>query len=518
MKLFNRKTDLIKKEHAKKHGIYSTFFIVAMILAVVFVNIFASVLYEKYPIEIDLTKQKVYSLSDENIEYIKTITDDVTVYVWAKRSDFTDGTLEQYFLSNFYYLDKTGKYFSQYMKNIDLYEKYNSHIKIEYVDTNSPEASDVKSLFSNDYIYGGDLLITSTVTVDGKEITRTKHLNSYDLFSAEYDSTTNYYNILASNLENDLSAAINYVTSKKISKVAFLSGIGDVSVLSAFKENLTMNSYEAEEITSFKSITPENFDVVVLAAPTKDLTENELDILDEFLDNNGNKGKVLLTFGNPSAANAPNFSEFLSEWGLLFGSGTVMETNENYHYPDNPYTFFYKPENTEYCSAIPSDMYLVSADNSPINILFDQDGARTTKVLAYSNDSAVIRPKNASKNWKPKKGTEEQIPLAAVCEEKSADETATSTIIAFSSTDLANEEWTQFTAIANTDFMFDTTKYATDKNNESVTFSVNTILTDSIFDQISQKSATVMKVIFIYLLPIVTVIIGIVVFVKRKNR
>ena len=129
-KLFIR-NNLPKKEHALKRGIYSTVFIIAVVVIVALVNIFATLLYEKYPLEIDLTQNKVYSLSDENIEYIKSVKDDVTVYVWAKKSDFTDGTLQSYFQSNFYIYDETGKYFTQMMKNIEAYSKYNDKIKIE---------------------------------------------------------------------------------------------------------------------------------------------------------------------------------------------------------------------------------------------------------------------------------------------------------------------------------------------------------------------------------------------------
>lgn len=512
-----RNSDLPKKEHALKHGIYSSVFIVAAVVIVVLVNVFATVMYEKYPIEIDLTKNKVYSLSEENIEYIKSVKHDVTVYVWAKKDELTDGTLENYFLSNFYYYDKTGKYFPQLMKNLDQYSKYNSHIKIEYVDTSSPEASDIKSQFSNDYVYGGDLLITSTLNINGKDVTRTKHLNSYDLFVTEYDSSSNYYTIVASNLENNLSAAINYVTTEKISKFAFLKGVGDIDVLSTFKENLELNGFETEEITGFSSLT-NKFDGVVIAAPTKDLSEKELDILDEFLNNNGEKEKVLLTFGNPSVAATPNYSDFLSEWGFTFEEGTVAETSDDYHYPSDPYIFFYSPESTDYYSQVSSETYLASADNSPINIVFEQDGQRKTTVLAYSNDTAVIRPKNAGKNWKANQNNAKQTPLIVASEETAVDNSATSTVIGFSSTDIANETWTESTAFSNMDFMISAVKYAANKDSDSVNFSVSTITTDQIYDQVTEASATFMKVIFVYIIPVSCFVAGVIIIIKRKNK
>lgn len=518
-KIFNKKAEKkIKNEHALKHGIYSTAFIAVVLAAVVLINILATTLYNKYPIEIDLTSKKLYSLSEENIDFIKKVDNKVTVYVWAKESDFTDGTLESYFQQSYYYYDSTGKFFSQLKKNLDSYEKYNKNIEIVYIDTNSPEATDVKSKISDEFIYGGDLLVTATVKIDGKDTTRTKHILSSKLFTTQFDSTNNYYSILSSNLENDLSAAINYVTSEKISKVAFLKGVGDISVLSNYKENLELNGYETEEINNFKDLNNGKYDAAVIAAPTKDLSETELDILDSFLDNGGKKGRTLITFGNPATAETPNYSEFLAEWGMSYGSGTVTETDENYHYPDNPYAFFYTAESTDYTATLSGDTYLISADNSPIEIKFEKDGERSTAVLAYSNDTAAVRPKNAPKNWKAAGNDKGAVALAAACEEKSADGESVSTVMAFSSTDIANVTWTQYSSIANTNFLISTAKYAIDRSTDEVNFSSRTIVSNSISSEITEGSVNFLKVIFIYVLPLAVVATGIIVFVKRKNR
>lgn len=512
--LKNKNKDIKRSEYAFKKTIYSSAFIAFAIVALILLNIFASVMYEKFPLEVDLTKDGVYTLSEENIEYIKTIEDEVTVYVWADQQSMTNGSLESFFQTNFYYYDETGKYFSQLKKNIEAYVKHNDKIKIEYVDVSSPEASDIKSKFPNEYIYAGDLLVTATVEVDGTPTEKLKHLNAYDLFTAEYDSSTYYYKITGSNLENQLGSAINYVTTKESVDVAFMSGIGDVSVLSALKSNLELNSYKVTEVSNFKDIL--NYDVVVIAAPTKDLTETELDLLDKFLDNDGKKGKVLSVFANPAAADTPNFDEFLDEWGIEIGDGTVAETNEDLYYPDNPYTFFYTPESTEYTSQIPSDMYLLSANNSPIYTTYETDGARTTTVLAYSNDTACVRPKNAPDSWSTKEKEQAAVPLAIACEETDGENG--SVVLAFSSTDLASSDWLQYSAIADMDYLVNSIKYAYEQNTESVTFISRTISTDSIFDQVSQSSSDFMRVIFVYVIPILFIAIGIVVFVKRKNR
>lgn len=510
----NKKSDKVKNQYAFKKTVFSSAFIIFVVVALLLLNILSIVLYENFPLEIDLTNENVYSLSDKSIDFIKSIEDEVTVYVWADEQSMTNGNLESYFQSNFYYYDQTGKYFSQLKKNIDAYNKYNEKIKIKYIDVSSPTAADIKSKFPNEYIYAGDLLVTANITIDGKQTEKQKHLNAYDLLTAEYDNSTSYYTINGSDLENQLGSAINYVTERNTTKVAFLSGIGDIAVLSSLKENLELNTYTVDEVKNIQNI--QKYDIAVIASHTKDLTETELDLLDSFLDNGGKKGKVLSVFGNPAGADTPNFDEFLEEWGIAYGEGTVVETDENYHYPNDPYTFFYTPETTEYTSSIPADMYLVAAQNSPLEVLFESKNNRTTTIIANSNETSAIRPKNAPDGWKPKESDIKAIPLGIVSQENV--DSKGSVVLAFSSTDLAASDWLQYSAVANMDYLVNSFKFAYEKNSDGLTFINRTITNSNFASDLTAQGSKFITVLFVYISPIAVIVIGVIVFIKRKNR
>ena len=51
--------------------------------------------------------------------------------------------------------------------------------------------------------------------------------------------------------------------------------------------------------------------------------------IDEYLDNDGHFGKNLYYFADPTQPELPNIEEFLSEWGIGVGTGTVVETDAN---------------------------------------------------------------------------------------------------------------------------------------------------------------------------------------------
>ena len=80
-----------KKEHKKfKHGMMSTVFTIVFVAVVVLVNVVATVLFDRYPITFDLTKDKIYSISDESEEYVKKIDTDVLITIFASEEDFTN--------------------------------------------------------------------------------------------------------------------------------------------------------------------------------------------------------------------------------------------------------------------------------------------------------------------------------------------------------------------------------------------------------------------------------------------
>ena len=86
-----------KKTNVKqlKHGMMSTVLTIVFIAAVVLVNVIATVLFERYPLTIDLTKEKKYSISTDSQEYIEKIDVDVLVTIFSTEEQFSP-TCRQY--------------------------------------------------------------------------------------------------------------------------------------------------------------------------------------------------------------------------------------------------------------------------------------------------------------------------------------------------------------------------------------------------------------------------------------
>ena len=83
------KTEKPKKERSEgaakklKHGTMATVFTCVFLALLVLVNVVTTVLFERYPITIDLTKDKIYSMTEQSEEYVKKVDRDVLVTIFA---------------------------------------------------------------------------------------------------------------------------------------------------------------------------------------------------------------------------------------------------------------------------------------------------------------------------------------------------------------------------------------------------------------------------------------------------
>ena len=64
-----------------KYGTLSTLITIIFICAVVLFNIIVGMLVERYPVKLDLTKNKIYEVSDKTIDYLKKLEKQVEITV-----------------------------------------------------------------------------------------------------------------------------------------------------------------------------------------------------------------------------------------------------------------------------------------------------------------------------------------------------------------------------------------------------------------------------------------------------
>lgn len=316
----------------------------ALLVVLVSVNVLVSLLPTQYTI-LDSTYNGLYTLSSTTESYIKTIDEDVTIYFLC------DDGAEDAVIRTF----------------LDRYSGLNDRITVKTVDpVESPSFAST---------YTDKTLSNYSVIVDGGK--RSLVLDYYELYLWENEALgimtaeeyaaclsdsygqyiLSYYETIQHfNGEAKLTNAITYVTADKIPKVYSLSNHGETALGSDFKGALGEGSYDVVEGVSLFSLgaVPEDCDILLINAPTTDVSTDEARWISEYLENGGRlllttvAGKTYTPYESTDtdengtetteavASDFPNLLSVLEKYGLSAENGIIVETNSSMSYSDYP--------------------------------------------------------------------------------------------------------------------------------------------------------------------------------------
>ncbi|MBR6790039.1 MAG: GldG family protein, partial [Oscillospiraceae bacterium] len=355
-----------------KHGTLATVMTAGFVALVVLVNVIVGLLVERFPMDIDLTDNKIFELSEESIDYLKGIDNEIEITVLAKETDFT----------------AQNDYYNQANEIFKKYEKYGKNITLSYVDIYSDPT--IAQKYPKETLGYGQIVVSSG--------DRYQLLDAYDLFNTQTSQTTGYTTIASSKAEQAMTSAIMFITDENPITVTVLNGFGttgstDISYLT---DLLNSNGYLINEINLMTEDIPENTTIAILAAPVTDITETEADKLSAYLDNDGNLGKILYYFADASQPELPMLESLLEEWGIAFGDGYLAETDMNNIYMTNTVMMQQYGENETFTEGLNLSVPIVSYTARPMWALWPNNSNRYTEVLLSTYDSAVNVPADAS--------------------------------------------------------------------------------------------------------------------------
>ena len=138
---FSRKE---KKELNKRHlkyGSLATGLTVMFVAAVVLVNIVATMLFERFPISLDLTGNSIYSVSEETKDYVSGLEVSIDITVMSTEDSYRG----------------VSDYAVQCAELLKLYTQYNPRITVRYRDLLSNP--DLVANYVNLTIAEGDIIV-----------------------------------------------------------------------------------------------------------------------------------------------------------------------------------------------------------------------------------------------------------------------------------------------------------------------------------------------------------------------
>ncbi len=276
--------------------------IIAAFAVLVLVNVGFSHLPDKYT-EIDTSANKVFELSDTTYDFLKTVDQDVDIYVWGDKDDVQDTII--------YTLDR--------------YDSASKHIRVEYVDPL------VSPTFYQDYMEVEPE--TGTLIVVGKG--RYKVIKYADLLSYGMQGSNKY--VSGYDGEGKITGAVNYVLGAETMKVYAISGHGENALDASFINEMEKQNYQVETISLVDTeMIPEDAKGIIINGPSSDYSKDEMDLLKKYF---GNGGKALITL-NYKAPYLDRLYDYLADtYNMEIHNGMVFEGDSSFYYNQPMYIF-----------------------------------------------------------------------------------------------------------------------------------------------------------------------------------
>lgn len=510
----------LKNQALLRKGGFSVAITAAVLAGIIILNVLVSALSNRFVLEFDMTAEKVNSISEENIEYLKNLDTEVDIIFCATAEDYVGGYMK-YYAQNYSVTDDATDYYKQTINLLDKYPAYNDKINLRYVDTQASEFTEIASEYSNENLSYGDIIVSCTK--DGTE--RYKVIGFNDIYKLDEDSTYASYGyttntVSGNNIETAVTSAIAYVTSNKTKKAALVTGHSKDDYTETYQTLLKDNNYEITEISdSIIGSISDEYDAVIIATPTTDFLGSEIDAISEFLDNDGKLGKGLIFFADASAPYLTNFYDFLEQWGIAVGEGILFETNSQNYMPDDPMTMGTYPSSSD---DITNGMNLcITGYNVPMTAAYETEGLITVTSLMSTPESVVAAPVGTATDWTGADNYTKQSYSSVIQAEMSDydddNNEISSYVFAFSSSEFIYSSYNEQSSVSNKNITLAAAERAVGAEDTGISFISKTITNESYSDSITDYSAGVMRILFMFILPIASVVIGIYIFIRRKN-
>ncbi len=335
-------TEIVEKEKPKKNlkklkfGSMSAVTIILVVAVVIAANIVCSLLTQRYPMKIDLTPDNRHEISQESIDAIEAIDKDVEIIVTTTKEYFTmigAGYEDMFYQYYGAVVECPYEIIPEILEKYSVYaEAGKGNIDVKYVDiTKNPDVvTELKKFYTGEITEGG-------IAVRCGE--RVKFITPDEVISmvtpSQNSTQTNIVMTFAG--ESVLTSAVKAVADANPVKAAFVSSMNGSSVFdqthysiaSSLMSFMSKNGYDCVQIDiGTDELNTENYDVIVVPAPSIDFTPDIITKLGDFLYNGGNYERDLIYVQNGYATQLPNISEFLAEWKIQIEPSVIID-NEN---------------------------------------------------------------------------------------------------------------------------------------------------------------------------------------------
>lgn len=461
---------------AFRGGSYSLVVTVLVLAILVVVNVFVSALPSSLT-RYDISSTKLYSITSNTKVVVNALEQDVTIY-WIVQSGEEDDVIEN--LLDKY--DSLSDHIQVVKKNPDVFPAFAEQYTNETVQNNSlvVECGDKNRFIGYDDIY----------------------IQEADMYSYSYNTSFDG--------EGAITSAIDYVVSEELPQLYILEGHGEEELPATFSEQIEKENMETQSLSllNVDSI-PADADCILIYSPTSDISEEEKDMLADYVEDGG---KLLVMAEPAEDDDLENLYSLLADYGVEASNGILVEGDREHYAFQMPCVLLPDMNSSEITNSLIEENYYAIMPISRGLTVGESTGGATVTELLTTSDAAFS--KTAGYNLDTYEKEEEDIdgPFAVAV---SVETAGGGSMVWFASSDFLDDMYNAYASGANGDLGMNALSSLVGEN-EAIAIRSKSLNYNYL--TISDSAASLLKLTMIGVLPLVYLGIGILVVLRRRER
>lgn len=476
-------------EKARKKTLRVGGYSVLACLIVLAICVAVNILMEKLPgtaTALDLSSNKVYSLSQESKDLIKGLDEDVTIY-WLVQNGKEDAPVENL---------------------LSRYESAGKKITVKRIDP------DEYPNFAEQYSMNGTVYNNSLIIECGEA---NRYIPYQDLYATSYTSSGTTSTTFAG--ESEITSGIRYVTSSEHPVIYVLSGHGEQEIQASFRsavegQNFTMTSLS---LLSAGEV-PADGAMLLINAPSTDISTEEKEMVARYLQNGGKL--FLITDVTSDGSVLSNINDLMAGYGVTLHNGILVEQNADNYVNTLPYCLLPDLNGTHaiteplatagYRVMLPVAQGLTVGDAPRETVEVTQ--LMTTSDRAFSKTAGVNMT-----SYEKEEGDEDG-PFAVAVAVTETVENGTSQIVWVSSGAIQDEQTNEQVSGGNQDFFLNSLSWLYGGETGEVETTIHAKAFDYGYLTMSSSTGTILALLMVLVIPLAWLVVGAVIRSRRKRQ
>lgn len=465
-----------------KYGSLATTLTVALIAVIVIINIICTTLTTNYSLKLDISGDGLYDLSTQTLQLIDKTESDISFTVYCTEDEFI----------------------TQFTEVLRRIVKENEHFTLEFIDPdkNPTYPATVGSQYS---IEEGALIMQCG--------SKTRVIPMDEMY--EYDSDEGALTYL---IEERIAAALMGFMQDKEEVIYFVTGHGE-STDETFRNLFANNGYTVEDIQLYKGMSfDDDATLMVIVSPTKDYSIAEVGVVESFLTNNNEYGRNLMVFSGSADTDTPNLQALLYEWGIEYNRDMVIESDTS-RYISLPTIFQPDIDSNDLTESLVSgNVPTIISSARSLNVRFEENGnlmvapVLTTPSTSFGKDTTSGT--NIATYDKQDGDTAGPLNIAVLSQMLKVynNQNVYSNIFAVGSSEMLISDYMAYAN--NGDFLLKVYDLMMQRESETILDAVKYASSDTLV--LTEAQSTTINIIVMGVIPGIVLIIGVIVFIRRR--